>query len=173
LREEINRLNNIVEEFLSLARRGRLDQRPVAVSSLLEKTAALFQAAAQAKGVQLQVQVAAACPPVFVDEQKIQQVLVNIVKNGLEAIAGPGRLQLAAAPAAPDRIRLTITDTGKGMAPEELAHIFDPYYTTKERGLGLGLALAYEIIRAHGGEIAVQSQPEAGTTVTILLPRPA
>jgi len=173
LREEINRLNNIVEEFLSLARSGKLDRQPVAANILLEKTAALFQAAAQAKGVQLQVQVAAACPPVLVDEQKMQQVLINIVKNSLEATSKPGLIQLAAAPAEKDRVRLVITDTGQGMAPSELAHIFDPYYTTKERGLGLGLAIAYEIIRAHGGEITVQSRPGAGTRVTILLPRPA
>lgn len=172
LREEITRLNTIVEEFLSLARPGKLDRQAVATNILLEKTATLYQAAAQAKGVQLQVQVAAACPPVLVDAQKMQQVLINVVKNSLEATSGPGLIQLAAAPAGPDRVRLTITDTGQGMAPEEAAHIFDPYYTTKERGLGLGLALAYEIIRAHGGEITAQSQPGAGTTVTILLPRP-
>mgnify|MGYP005846422577 FL=1 len=172
LREEITRLNTIVEEFLSLARPGKLDRQPLATNILLEKTTTLYQAAAQAKGVQLQVQVAAACPPVLVDAQKMQQVLINVVKNSLEATSGPGLIQLAAAPAGPDRVRLTITDTGQGMAPEEAAHIFDPYYTTKERGLGLGLALAYEIIRAHGGEITAQSQPGAGTTVTILLPRP-
>ncbi len=171
IREEISRLNTIVEEFLSLSRGGRLDLQPVAPAALLHNVQALFQAQAHSRGVQLVVEVADACPPVAADLPKMQQVLVNLVKNALEAITGPGQILLRAAAAGADHVRLTVTDTGKGLAPEELDHIFDPYYTTKERGLGLGLALAHEIVQAHGGQMSVDSRPGAGTTFTIILPR--
>jgi len=97
-------------------------------------------------------------------------VLLNLVKNAMESISGEGTITLAAAPAAKGYLRLTVTDTGTGMSPEEQQHIFDPYYTTKEKGVGLGLAIAHEIILAHGGTIGVQSEPGRGTTFEILLP---
>ncbi|MEJ5330453.1 MAG: ATP-binding protein [Desulfobaccales bacterium] len=170
VREEIGRLNAIVEDFLSLSRDGRLDLRPQPVEVLLRKTQSLMQEEARARGIHLQVESAAGCPPVPMDLPKMQQVLINLVKNALESITGEGSITLAAAPAGKDHLRLRVTDTGRGLASEEQQHVFDPYYTTKTKGVGLGLTIAYEIVRAHGGEISVRSAPGTGTTFEILLP---
>lgn len=170
VRGEIGRLNVIVENFLSLSRGGRLDLRPQPVEVLLQKTQSLMQEEARARGIHLQVGSAAGCPPVPMDLPKMQQVLINLVKNALESITGEGSITLAAAPAGKDHLRLTVADTGKGLTPEEQQHIFDPYYTTKTKGMGLGLTIAYEIVRAHGGDIKVKSAAGKGTTFEILLP---
>lgn len=171
LREEIGRLNAIVEEFLSLSRSGRLDLKPQSVENFLEKTIFLVREEAQARGIQIQVNGVDSCPPVPLDVQKMQQVLLNLLKNALESIPGEGRITLTAEPAGKEYVRLTVADTGKGMSPEEQQRIFDPYYTTKEKGVGLGLAIAHEIILAHGGNIKVKSKPGQGTTFEIFLPR--
>lgn len=171
IRAEISRLNTMVEEFLSLSRSGHLDLQPVAPVALLEKVKALFQAEAQSQGVEIRLEAAANCPPVAADLPKMQQVLINLVKNALEALPGPGEIRLAAKPAGPDHVQLSVSDTGPGLTEDEITQIFDPYYTTKERGLGLGLALAHEIVQAHGGQLTVASTPGVGTTFTLLLPR--
>jgi signal transduction histidine kinase len=171
LREEIGRLNAIVEDFLSLSRSGRLDIRPQSIENFLQKTLFLVQEEAKTRGIQIQAHGADSCPPIPMDLQKMQQVMLNLLKNALESIPGEGRITLAAEPAGKEYIRITVADTGKGMSPEEQQRIFDPYYTTKERGVGLGLAIAHEIILAHGGNIRVRSEPGQGTTFEIFLPR--
>ncbi len=170
VREEISRLNAIVEDFLSLSRSGRLDLHPQPVGNLFHKTLFLVQEEAKARGVQIRVQEADSCPPVVMDLPKMQQVLLNLVKNALESISGEGTITLAAAPAGRDYLCISVADTGKGMSPEEQQRIFDPYYTTKDKGMGLGLAIAHEIVRAHGGDIRVASRPGRGTTFEIFLP---
>ncbi|MGQ9687414.1 MAG: two-component system sensor histidine kinase NtrB [Desulfobaccales bacterium] len=171
LREEIGRLNAIVEDFLSLSRSGRLDIQPQPVETLFQKTLFLVHEEARTRGIHLQAQGADSCPPVPMDLPKMQQVLLNLVKNAIESISGEGGITLAAEPAGRDYIRITVADTGKGISPEEQQRIFDPHYTTKEKGVGLGLAIAHEIIHAHGGNIRVRSEPGQGTTFEIFLPR--
>jgi signal transduction histidine kinase len=171
VREEIGRLNAIVEDFLSLSRSGRLDLKPQSIENLLQKTLFLVQEEARTRGIQIQAHGADSCPPVPMDAPKMQQVLLNLLKNSLESIPGEGRITLAVEPAGKEYIRITVADTGKGLSPEEQQRIFDPYYTTKEKGVGLGLAIAHEIILAHGGNIRVKSEPGQGTTFEVFLPR--
>ena len=109
-------------------------------------------------------------PTVPMDADKLQQALLNIVKNAMESITGKGTITIAVEAKRGKPVRIAISDTGCGMTAEELDRIFSPEYTTKEKGLGLGLSLAHEIVRGHGGEIRVTSKAGEGTTFEIFLP---
>jgi signal transduction histidine kinase len=104
------------------------------------------------------------------DVDKLQQALINIIKNAMESIAGEGAVDIVVERQAGERAVIRISDTGSGLAPEEVEKIFNPDYTTKEKGLGLGLTIAHEIIRGHGGTIRVRSNVGRGTTFEIVLP---
>jgi signal transduction histidine kinase len=105
-----------------------------------------------------------------VDQDKIKQVFFNILKNAMESIAGKGRIDIILDAVPPWKARLRIMDSGSGLTPAEMDHIFDPDYTTKDQGVGLGLSLAHEIIQAHNGHIAIRSNPGKGSIFDILLP---
>jgi len=104
------------------------------------------------------------------DMDKLQQALLNFVKNAMESITSEGAIHLSIQYKDKNLVAIAISDTGCGMSAEEVERIFNPEYTTKEKGLGLGLTLSHEIIRGHGGEIRVLSAPGKGTTFEILLP---
>jgi signal transduction histidine kinase len=107
---------------------------------------------------------------VSMDMDKMKQALYNILKNAMESIPGEGIVSVSVEPNGKDKISIRISDTGAGLTDDELDRIFNPEYTTKEKGLGLGLPLAHEIIRGHNGEIRVKSTVGSGTTFEILLP---
>ena len=104
------------------------------------------------------------------DGNKIKQALINILKNAMESISGSGTVTIGAGSKGRDAAIITISDTGTGLAQGDADRIFNPDFTTKEQGLGLGLALAHEIVQAHGGEIRVRSTSDEGTTFDIVLP---
>ena len=105
----------------------------------------------------------------FVDEHQIQQVLVNLITNAVQAMPAGGRLVISSRPGKNgDSVEISVADTGKGIPPEFLPHIFDPFFSTKgEGGTGLGLSVSYGIIKNHHGEIRVESKVGVGTTFTI------
>jgi signal transduction histidine kinase len=105
------------------------------------------------------------------DENRMRQALLNLIKNAFEAMPGAGTLTVSAKSRPQDRVSIEITDTGAGIPAADLDRVFSPEYTTKEKGLGMGLAIALQIIRAHDGELQVRSEPGRGTTFEILLPR--
>ena len=104
-----------------------------------------------------------------IDPDRMRQVILNLCLNGLEAMPDGGELFLSLHPE-PDALRLEIRDTGMGIAPDALPHIFDPYFTTKGQGTGLGLATVHKIMEAHGGSISVTSEPGQGAVFRLLLP---
>jgi len=104
------------------------------------------------------------------DVDKLQQAFLNIIKNAMESIPGEGAVSVSVEPSGSTWISVKITDTGPGLTAGEIERIFNPEYTTKEKGLGLGLPIAHEIIRGHGGRILVVSKPGAGTTFDVRLP---
>lgn len=170
IRDEIRRLNGIIEEFLSFSKTRRLELCNYPVTEVLQKIINLIREEAGSKGITIKTE--GFEPPVIfpMDMDKLQQALLNFFKNAMESITGGGEITIAVNSKDKGHVVISITDTGCGISPEEMEQIFNPEYTTKEKGLGLGLALAHEIIRGHGGEIRIFSTPQVGTTFEIMLP---
>ncbi|MEE9418721.1 MAG: ATP-binding protein, partial [Desulfatiglandaceae bacterium] len=110
---------------------------------------------------------------VSIDADRINQVLLNLYLNSIEAMEDGGILSVELSlDENSQRARITVSDTGVGIKKEDLVHIFDPYFTTRQSGTGLGLAIVHKIVESHRGEVRVESEPGKGTTVTIFLPGP-
>jgi signal transduction histidine kinase len=170
IRDEIRRLNGIIEEFLTFAKSRRLELHDYPVTEVLQKIVNLIREEAVAKGISIETHWTSPPTTIPMDMDKLQQALLNLVKNAMESITGKGVITIAAGQKDRERIGIRISDTGCGMTAEEVERIFNPEYTTKEKGLGLGLPLAHEIIRGHGGEIRVLSRQGEGTTFEVILP---
>ncbi len=178
LYQESRHLSRLVEDLrlLSLADAGelRLELQAVAPQSLIEWAAARHSVAAKQKEISLRIDVAKDLPQVVVDIERMAQVFDNLILNALRYTPSAGNITLAAR-AAPDAMIFQVRDTGSGILPEDLPHIFDRFYrvdkSRQQNGeSGLGLAIARSIVDAHHGEIQVESQPDQGTTFTIRLP---
>jgi signal transduction histidine kinase len=170
IRDEIRRLNGIIEEFLTFSKSRRLELHDCPVQEVLQKIVNLISEEASAKGISLRTDWGNEPVVIPMDMDKLQQALFNFVKNAMESISGEGLITLSIRQTEKGRVSIRIADTGCGITTEEADRIFNPEYTTKEKGLGLGLPLAHEIIRGHGGEIRVLSRKGEGTTFEILLP---
>ncbi|MCK8603675.1 sensor histidine kinase [Desulfoferrobacter suflitae] len=172
VRYEIKRLNGIIEDFLGLSRSSRMDLRPQSLIDLLERIVFLAREEAQPKNIQIQKQWSNHVPLIFMDARKMEQAILNIVKNAMESIADEGCVCVGVS--CKKRVKnwviVEIRDTGMGIPEDSEQRIFDPFYTTKDNGVGLGLAIAREIILAHEGEIRVKSEQGRGTAVQVLLP---
>ena len=170
IRDEIRRLNGIIEEFLSFSKTRRLELRQYPVTEVLQKIINLVSEEAKSKNIAI-ITKGFETPEIMpMDMDKLQQAFLNFIKNAMESISGPGTVTLAVRKTENRQVSVRIIDTGCGMTTEEVERIFNPEYTTKEKGLGLGLPLSHEIIRGHGGEIRVLSRKGEGTTFEILLP---
>jgi signal transduction histidine kinase len=170
IRDEIRRLDGIIEEFLTFSKSRRLELRDSPIQEILQKIVQLISAESEARGIALRTDWESDPVVIPMDMDKLRQALLNFIKNAMESIIGPGMVTLSVRKQDNGRVSVRITDTGCGMTAEEVDRIFNPEYTTKEKGLGLGLPLAHEIIRGHGGEIRVFSRKGEGTTFEILLP---
>ena len=171
IRDEIRRLNGIVEEFLSFSKsRRRLELQNYPVTEVLQKIVNLTQEEARSKEISIKTRGFANQQTLPMDMDKLQQALLNFVKNAMESIKGAGEIEITMHQRDRDFISITVSDTGCGMTAAEIERIFNPEYTTKEKGVGLGLALAHEIIRGHGGEIRISSTPNVGSDFEIRLP---
>lgn len=170
LREEVVRLNRIVEEFLTLARPPGLELKPCKPAVLLEELDRLVAAEAERRGISWSVVGTEGLPEEAIwDTERLKQAIWNVVLNALDASSPGGSVRVEAAPHE-DGAVIAVTDTGPGIPPEAIERIFEPYFTTKAGGTGLGLALARRIVEAHGGRIAVESEAGRGTTVRLIIP---
>ncbi|HET7342368.1 MAG TPA: ATP-binding protein [Methylomirabilota bacterium] len=175
------RCKAIVRSLLDYARQSDVEMTLADMDELAESTVGLVAADLERHGVRCERRFAPDLPPVLCDRRQMQQVLVNLLRNGIEAIDGSGgTVRVFTAPgAAEDTVVLGVTDDGCGIAPEGLRRIFEPFYTTKEDGVGLGLALSWSIVERHHGRIRVETRAEApdrGSTFLVELPvaeRPA
>ncbi|MBW2599367.1 MAG: GHKL domain-containing protein [Deltaproteobacteria bacterium] len=168
---EIKRLNRIVEEFVIFSRNRRLEFSDHSITYVLERIVGLIREEADLKDIAIKTVWKDDSPLIIpMDVDKLRQAFYNILKNAMEATSGRGTITISVEPSGKDMISIKISDTGCGLTPDEIDHIFNPEYTTKEKGLGLGLSLVHEIIRGHGGEIHVESKVGSGTTFNILLP---
>ena len=169
MRGEVHRLNGIVEEFLTLARPLTMKPGLVKVDQLLTELTTLTDSDAAASGVEINVVNHEPRPVVKADPDYLKQVLLNLILNGLQAMPEGGTLTIETA-VRDGKMRLTVSDTGVGIEPENLARIFEPYFTTKTDGSGLGLAIARRIVEGHGGTIDVTSRAGNGSRFEIVLP---
>jgi signal transduction histidine kinase len=173
LKSEVTRLNRLVGDFLSSGQPARLDPRPCDVGAVVRETATLVEHKARDQGIALEVDVAGGLPLTAADPELLKTCLLNLVLNAFEAMPGGGRLSLAARLERGEdaaAIALVVSDTGVGMPRESAASAFEPYFSTKEAGVGLGLSLVRRIVEGHGGRIALDSTPGQGTTVRVFLP---
>ncbi|HEU0036144.1 MAG TPA: ATP-binding protein [Kofleriaceae bacterium] len=168
--DEARQCQRIVAELLDLARPHRLEVQPVDLTTLAREAVERLEESGAVRDRAVEV---LATEPVIVpaDAGRLRQVIANVVVNAAEATAPTGKITIDARAEA-DRAILTIADDGPGIPPELLAQIFDPFVTTKPHGTGLGLAIAQAIVDAHGGRITIASSAEAGTRVSLQLPRP-
>jgi signal transduction histidine kinase len=169
MRGEVARLNSIVEEFLSLARPLELKPEEVRIDEVLRELAALAGSDAETAKVEIDIVAPADLPAARVDRNYFKQVLLNLVLNAIQAMPDGGRLTLEAKAARGDLI-LEVTDNGAGIAKEVLPRIFEPYFTTKTRGSGLGLVIARRIVEAHGGSLTAESEAGRGSRFRIAIP---
>jgi hypothetical protein len=167
---EIRRLDEVVQGFLKFTRPEDLKLQPVSLRALFDEVVPIVKPEADRAGVQLTVD----CdnvPDVNGDLAMLRQAFLNLALNGCQAMPNGGSLRVHAEAARGRRVAVSVTDTGVGIKPEHLQKIFDLYFTTKERGSGIGLSMVFRTVQMHDGEIEVQSTPGAGTTFRILLPQ--
>jgi signal transduction histidine kinase len=171
IQEQIARVTAIVQGLLDHTRRPAPALCPLAPGDLVHGLAELVRPSLVESGIELGVEAVPGLPAVAVDRAQIEQALLNLVTNAVDAMPGGGRLSLAAR-ADGDGVALVVTDSGDGIPPEDLPRVFDPLYTTKApgKGTGLGLPILREIVEAHGGSVRLASRPGEGTTATVRLP---
>jgi len=169
LNEEVDRLNRIVVDFLFAVRPMMLELREADINHLVADIAEFTRAELEQNGIRLFVEPEENLPPVLIDERRMKQVFFNLVKNAQDAMPSGGLLTIATLRSGSE-VLINVCDTGIGMSDENLRKIFEPYYTTKENGTGLGLTLVYKIIKEHRGEISVDSREGEGSEFVISLP---
>lgn len=169
------RVARIARGLLSFARPGHGGQGPVDLNQVVEETLLLAEKQIARAGITIRRSLASGLPPIRGDAGTLQQVVLNLVTNAGEAIDGPGeiRIETRTVSERAGAVQLTVSDTGAGIVPEALPRIFDPFYTTKAEGTGLGLSVSHGIVRDHGGTIDVQSRPGFGTTFVLTFPAAA
>src|SRR5262245_34322252 len=170
---EIRRLDEVVQGFLKFTRPEDLRLQPVKLNALFDEILPVIETEAPKHAVRVTLDSPATVPAVNGDAAMLRQVFLNLAINACQAMSksNGGTLRIVAAAASRGRVEIRVEDTGVGIPPEHLSRIFDLYFTTKERGTGIGLSMVYRIIQMHDGEIEVQSTPGRGTTFRLLLPR--
>src|SRR5882724_8895479 len=167
---ESDRLNRIISDFLSYARPRSIIQSKVDVGELLRQTFTLLRHSAEiSEGQTIEEEVPASPVLIDADSEQLQQVFWNLARNALQAMPTGGTLRATVQKQSHNRLRIASSDTGRGMSPEQVEHLFEPFSSTTG-GTGLGLSIVYQIIRDHGGTINVRSREGQGTTITIELP---
>jgi len=168
----ISRCSGIIRGLLDFARQSEPVLQPVAVSSIIDQVMFLVGHEAEMKKVEVHREEMSPLPLVTADFEQLQQVFVNLVVNAIQAMPNGGKLTINSSLGEDRWVRVSVHDTGSGIAPENLEKLFTPFFTTKEqeKGVGLGLAVSYGIIERHGGRIEVQSELGKGTTFTVYLP---
>jgi signal transduction histidine kinase len=173
VKAEISRLNRLVGDFLSFGKPMRLDPRPCSVDEILREVAALVDHKARDQGIALTFDSEEALPRIVADPELLKTCFLNLMINAVDAMPSGGLLTASVRRTTAESgtaLQITVADTGKGMTEEEINTAFEPYFSTKDTGLGLGLALTRKIVEDHGGSIVIESSPGDGTTVRITLP---
>jgi len=168
-RAEINRLDSIVTQFLRAIRPSKPQLHPEDVNAIVEDSVRFFQPEIKDRDIVVETELRSDLPRIELDRDQMKQVFYNAIKNSFEAMKRRGILRIRT-----DRddthVKISFTDTGGGISPENLSRVFEPYFTTKTGGSGLGLLIVRRIVREHGGELALKSSKGKGLTLTVRLP---
>ncbi|MCI0530496.1 MAG: ATP-binding protein, partial [candidate division Zixibacteria bacterium] len=173
--EEIFRLTELVKELVNFSNPNKYQPERKALLPILEKAISLVESDSISGKIVIKKDLASDLPPVFVNEKEILESFLNLIFNAIESMPLGGELKVQAKQTYLDEqkkafIQVTISDQGMGIASDNLPRIFERYFTTKDGGTGLGLAVVDRIIKAHNGLIRVESQPRVGTTFEVFLP---
>jgi PAS domain S-box-containing protein len=167
---EIRRLDRVVQGFLKFMRPQELTLKPVDLNAMLQSVCALLEAESLSHGVRFVLELDAALPAVSADEELLRQAFINIVQNAVQAMPSGGAVRIRTRPEEVDWVRVTVTDQGVGIAPEDVDKIFKLYYTSKPGGSGIGLSVVYRIVQLHDGTVEAKSELGRGTAVIVRLP---
>lgn len=172
MREQVLRIDGIIGDLLAYSRPATDAERRGSIANAIDTTIALIQPQPRLRDVAVEVKVPADLPLVAMAEARLQQILLNLLLNGADAMEGEGNMTIAAT-LREDDVDIEVTDDGGGITAEDLPRIFDPFFTTKEpgAGTGLGLAMVERLVQDHQGKVEVSSEPGCGTSFTVTLPR--
>ena len=168
-RSEVNRLDSIVTQFLKAIRPSRPQMRPENVNTIVEEAVRFFAPELQDREIVVEQELRSDLPLLQLDRDQMKQAFYNVIKNSVEAMHRHGTLRIRT-DLADTHVIVRFVDTGGGMSAENLSHAFEPYFTTKPSGSGLGLLIVRRIVREHGGELSIESDQGKGLTLTIRLP---
>jgi signal transduction histidine kinase len=168
-RAEINRLDSIVTQFLRAIRPTRPQLRPENVNTIVEEAVRFFAAEIKDRDIVVEQELRSDLPLLHLDRDQLKQAFYNVIKNSFEAMKRRGILRIRT-DMDESHVLIRFTDTGGGISAENLSHVFEPYFTTKPSGTGLGLLIVRRIVREHGGELSMESSEGKGLTLTIRLP---
>ena len=168
-RSEVNRLDSIVTQFLRAIRPSRPQLRPENINTILEEAVRFFAPEIQDRDIVVEQELRSDLPLLQLDRDQMKQAFYNVIKNSLEAMKRHGVLRIHT-DLDDTHVLIRFVDTGGGMSAENLSRVFEPYFTTKPSGTGLGLLIVRRIVREHGGELSIESGQDKGLTLTIRLP---
>jgi len=171
-KEEIRRLEHIISQFLKAARPGVPEMKEVDIIPLLDKTLSFMGPEIERHAITIEKQYTPFVPPLMLNTDGMRQVFINLIRNAIQAMPTGGVLRIGVAYAR-GHVLASLSDSGPGIPEGQREKIFEPYFTTREEGTGLGLMIVQRIVSEHGGEILVSSSPGKGTTMTVKLPVPS
>ena len=169
IQKEVKRLESFLGELRDFLRPAQPSKQKIDLNQVIQDVKALMEEAIQEKGISLEDRLEPNLPPVEADPNQLEQVLLNLVKNALEATEDQGTI-LVSSGAKDGQVWFSVQDTGKGMSEDVQEKIFHPFFTTKDKGTGLGLAVINKIVTDHHGTITVDSVAGSGSTFTVRLP---
>lgn len=168
-KEEITRLDSIINQFLRAVRPTPLETKPENINSIIGESVAFLEAEIADRNILVEQELQPDLPLIEVDRNQLKQAFYNVIKNAFQAMKSEGILRIRSGQQE-GFVSVSFSDTGGGISPDNMSKVFDPYFTTKAKGSGLGLMIVRRIVRAHGGEIDLVSTEGVGLTLTIRLP---